>query len=48
MNVDHSDRYAACRKLVDLSLERGSTDDISVMVIQLGQFIPSLTHGMQK
>ncbi|KAL3523994.1 hypothetical protein ACH5RR_016828 [Cinchona calisaya] len=44
VNVDNSDRYAACRKLVDLSIERGSTDDISVMVIQLGHFIPSATE----
>ncbi|KAL3521235.1 hypothetical protein ACH5RR_019384 [Cinchona calisaya] len=45
VNVDKSDGYAACRKLVDLSLERGSTDDISVMVIQLGHFIPSVMEG---
>ncbi|CAN4098725.1 unnamed protein product [Withania somnifera] len=29
---------SACRKLVDLSVSRGSLDDISVMIIQLGQF----------
>lgn len=29
----------ACKKLVDLSVTRGSTDDISVMIIQLGHFI---------
>ncbi|XP_068644188.1 putative protein phosphatase 2C 53 [Aristolochia californica] len=30
---------SACRKLVDLSVKRGSTDDISVMIIHLGQFL---------
>ncbi|CAN4101056.1 unnamed protein product [Withania somnifera] len=29
---------SACRKLIDLSVSRGSLDDISVMIIQLGQF----------
>ncbi|XP_027158831.1 probable protein phosphatase 2C 2 [Coffea eugenioides] len=47
MNVDNSDRHAACRKLVDLSVERGSTDDISVMLIQLGHFIPSVMQGAE-
>ncbi|PIN23482.1 Serine/threonine protein phosphatase [Handroanthus impetiginosus] len=31
--------FSACKKLVDLSLTRGSTDDISVMIIQLTQFV---------
>ncbi|OIS98185.1 putative protein phosphatase 2c 25 [Nicotiana attenuata] len=30
---------SACRKLVDLALMRGSSDDISAMVIQLGHFV---------
>ncbi|XP_077239450.1 putative protein phosphatase 2C 25 [Tasmannia lanceolata] len=30
---------SACKKLTDLSVMRGSTDDISVMIIQLGHFI---------
>ncbi|XP_051121378.1 probable protein phosphatase 2C 30 [Andrographis paniculata] len=30
---------AACKKLVDLSLTRGSRDDISVMIIHLTQFL---------
>ncbi|KAK8683637.1 hypothetical protein V6N13_039691 [Hibiscus sabdariffa] len=29
----------ACKKLVDLSVSRGSSDDISVMLIQLGHYI---------
>ncbi|KAG5603086.1 hypothetical protein H5410_034456 [Solanum commersonii] len=29
---------SACRKLIDLSVSRGSLDDISVMIIQLGQY----------
>lgn len=29
----------ACKKLVDLSATRGSTDDISVMIIPLRSFI---------
>ncbi|XP_059300626.1 probable protein phosphatase 2C 25 [Lycium ferocissimum] len=29
---------SACRELIDLSVSRGSLDDISVMIIQLGQF----------
>lgn len=29
----------ACKKLVDLSASRGSSDDISVMLIPLSQFI---------
>ncbi|XP_009773249.1 putative protein phosphatase 2C 25 [Nicotiana tabacum] len=28
----------ACRKLVDLSVSRGSVDDISVMIVQMGRF----------
>jgi protein phosphatase 1L len=29
----------ACRKLVELSISRGSSDDISVMIVQLQHFI---------
>ncbi|XP_057867559.1 probable protein phosphatase 2C 2 [Cryptomeria japonica] len=29
---------AACRKLVELSVARGSLDDVSVMIVQLGNF----------
>lgn len=29
---------AACRKLVELSVTRGSLDDVSVMIVQLGNF----------
>ncbi|KAI3464097.1 hypothetical protein Pfo_020760 [Paulownia fortunei] len=38
LNVDKPQPLSACRKLVDLSVSRGSTDDISVMLIQLGRF----------
>lgn len=38
INVDNPQPLSACRKLVDLSVSRGSTDDISVMLIQLRRF----------
>ncbi|KAK7829334.1 putative protein phosphatase 2c 25 [Quercus suber] len=31
--------FFACKKLVDLAVTRGSTDDISVMIVQLGNFL---------
>lgn len=31
--------FFACKKLVDLAVKRGSTDDISVMIVQLGNFL---------
>lgn len=39
IGVDKPEPFSACKKLVDLSVRRGSIDDVSVMVIQLGQFI---------
>lgn len=39
VGVEKPEAFSACKKLVDLSLTRGSLDDISVMVIQLNQFI---------
>jgi len=30
---------SACKKLADLSASRGSSDDISVMIIQLKHFV---------
>lgn len=39
VGVDKPETFSACKKLVDLSLTRGSLDDISIMVIQLTQFI---------
>lgn len=39
IGADKPEPFSACKKLVDLSLRRGSTDDISVMIIQLDQFI---------
>ncbi|KAL7115268.1 hypothetical protein ACP275_04G174000 [Erythranthe tilingii] len=38
VNVDKPQLLSACRKLVDLSVSRGSNDDTSVMLIQLGRF----------
>ncbi|XP_011101320.1 probable protein phosphatase 2C 25 [Sesamum indicum] len=38
INIDKPQPLSACRKLVDLSVSRGSKDDISVMLIQLGRF----------
>lgn len=37
--VDKPEPFLACKRLVELSLRRGSIDDISVMIIQLGHFI---------
>lgn len=39
IGVDKPDPFSACKKLVDLSARRGSTDDISVVIIQLGHFV---------
>ncbi|KAK6929484.1 PPM-type phosphatase-like domain [Dillenia turbinata] len=39
IGVDKPEPFSACKKLIDLSYKRGSTDDISVMVIQLGHFL---------
>ncbi|KAL8465427.1 hypothetical protein ACS0TY_034800 [Phlomoides rotata] len=38
IDVDKPQPLSACRKLVDLSVSRGSADDISVMFIELGRF----------
>jgi protein phosphatase 1L len=40
VGVDKLDPLSACKKLVDLSLSRGSVDDTSVMIIQLDRFVP--------
>lgn len=37
--IDKPQPLFACKKLVDLSASRGSTDDTSVMLIQLGHYI---------
>ncbi|KAE8688803.1 putative protein phosphatase 2C 25 [Hibiscus syriacus] len=37
--IDKPVPLSACKKLVDLSLSRGSSDDISVMLIQLGHYV---------
>lgn len=39
VGVDKPEAFSACKKLVDLALARGSLDDISIMIIQLTQFI---------
>ncbi|KAJ4977563.1 hypothetical protein NE237_008343 [Protea cynaroides] len=39
IDSDKPELMSACRKLAELSVMRGSTDDISVMVIQLSGFI---------
>lgn len=38
INVNEPQPLSACRKLVDISVSRGSADDISVMLIQLERF----------
>ncbi|XP_057786855.1 probable protein phosphatase 2C 25 [Salvia miltiorrhiza] len=38
INLEEPQPLTACRKLVDLSVSRGSADDISVMLIQLRRF----------
>ncbi|XP_058182705.1 probable protein phosphatase 2C 2 [Rhododendron vialii] len=40
VGIDNLEPFSACKKLVDLSVTRGSIDDISVLVIQLAHFIP--------
>lgn len=39
VGVEKPEPILACKKLADLSIRRGSMDDISVMVIQLGHFV---------
>ncbi|XP_059627959.1 probable protein phosphatase 2C 25 [Cornus florida] len=38
VGLDNPEPLSACKKLADLSATRGSADDISVIVIQLGHF----------
>lgn len=40
VGVGKLDPLSACKKLVELSLSRGSVDDTSVMIIQLDRFVP--------
>lgn len=37
--IDTPQPLTACKMLADLSASRGSSDDISVMLIQLGRYI---------
>lgn len=39
LGIDRQQPLLACKKLVELSVSRGSCDDISVMVVQLGCYI---------
>ncbi|XP_068330763.1 probable protein phosphatase 2C 25 [Pyrus communis] len=39
VGVDKPELFSACKKLVDLSITRGSMDDTSVMIVQLGRFV---------
>ncbi len=39
MGIDKPEPLTACKNLVDLSVSRGSGDDISVMLIQLRRYI---------
>ncbi|CAK7330541.1 unnamed protein product [Dovyalis caffra] len=39
IGVKNPEPLSACKKLADLSVSRGSCDDISVMLIQLGRYI---------
>ncbi|GMI96957.1 hypothetical protein like AT2G30020 [Hibiscus trionum] len=39
IGINKPNPLSACKKLVDLSVSRGSSDDISVMLIQLGHYI---------
>ncbi|KAL5748112.1 hypothetical protein ACOSQ2_025409 [Xanthoceras sorbifolium] len=39
IDVEEPKPMIACKKLVELSVSRGSADDISVMLIQLGRYI---------
>ncbi|OEL29874.1 putative protein phosphatase 2C 32 [Dichanthelium oligosanthes] len=41
INDDKASRMAACRMLTETSISRGSTDDISVVIIQLQKFTSS-------
>ncbi|KAI8005979.1 putative protein phosphatase 2C 30 [Camellia lanceoleosa] len=40
IGVDKSESISACKKLVDLSVMKGSINDISVMVILFAHFLP--------
>lgn len=39
VGIEKAEPLVACKKLVELSLARGSVDDISVILIQLANFI---------
>ena len=41
INNDKASRMAACRMLTETSISRGSTDDISVVIVQLQKFSSS-------
>ncbi|KAE8687288.1 putative protein phosphatase 2C 25 [Hibiscus syriacus] len=39
LGISKQNALGACKKLVDLSVSRGSSDDVSVMLVQLGTYI---------
>ncbi|GMI88904.1 hypothetical protein like AT2G30020 [Hibiscus trionum] len=39
LGISKQNALGACKSLVDLSVSRGSSDDISVMLVQLGRYI---------
>ncbi|OMP02443.1 phosphatase 2C (PP2C)-like protein [Corchorus olitorius] len=39
IGINKPNALLACKKLVELSVSRGSSDDISVMLVQLGRYI---------
>lgn len=38
VGINKQNPLSACKKLVELSVSRGSSDDISVVLIELGQY----------
>ncbi|KAL8041997.1 hypothetical protein ABFX02_09G021500 [Erythranthe guttata] len=44
-NIDKPRPLSACRKLVEPSVSRGSSDDISVMLTQFGRFLYRLKYA---
>ncbi|MBA0636784.1 hypothetical protein Godav_025132, partial [Gossypium davidsonii] len=39
LGINKVNRLGACKKLVELSVSRGSSDDVSVMLVQLGRYL---------
>ncbi|KAL3580252.1 hypothetical protein D5086_018087 [Populus alba] len=47
IGVEKAEPLSACKKLADLSVLRGSCDDISVMLIQLGRYIAPFNRNQR-